>query len=269
MADLSDVETSMLASVTTSVYPTGIGAPSAIGPICRIYRGWPTSGSLNADLAAGKVNITISPDSHMGRTTTRYAPVWSSTPQTPDLSAVVTGCCISFSGSGGGNVAIGIRVDDKSYTYRPLATDNATLIAAILAAQIQNDQMVLLLGSTITIPGATTIVARVVPDSLSVQEVRRQERQIRVICWCPSPILRDVASSVVDTGLAASPFIPLSDGSQARVSYEGTLVFDQSQNALLYRRDLLYNAEYPTMITATTPSMLFGNLIINADSQTV
>ena len=35
-------------------------------------------------------------------------------------------------------------------------------------------------------------------------------------------------------------FMPLADGTDAWVRYAGTTVFDQSQDALLYRRDLLY-----------------------------
>ena len=42
------------------------------------------------------------------------------------------------------------------------------------------------------------------------------------------------------------------------------MVFDQSQDALLYRRDLLYRIEYPTTINELLPSMLFGDLILNA-----
>jgi hypothetical protein len=45
--------------------------------------------------------------------------------------------------------------------------------------------------------------------------------------------------------------------------YAGTTVFDQSQNARLYRRDLLYSVEYPTIISDTQPSMLFGDLVLN------
>ena len=44
-------------------------------------------------------------------------------------------------------------------------------------------------------------------------------------------------------------FITLADGSMGKLTYAGTTVFDQSQDALLYRRDLLYQVEYPTITT--------------------
>jgi hypothetical protein len=269
MADLSDVEISILACVTGYVYPNGMDAPNSIGPACRIYRGWPMSASLNADLAAGRVNITISPDSHPGRTTTRYAPEWSVNSLPCGLTATIVGCRLTFSGTITSSVAVGLRVDNKTYIYRPPMTDTVDLVAAVIASRVQQDQIALLSGATITIPGATTLVVRIAPDGVTFQELRRQERQVRVICWCSSPSVRDIASSVVDTGLAGQPFIVLEDGSRARITYEGTLVYDQSQNALLYRRDLLYMAEYPTMVSATMPSVLFGELAINADTQIV
>ena len=54
MADESDVETTLATLVTAQIYPQGTNAPSALGPLVRIYRGWPNPTALNADLAAGK-----------------------------------------------------------------------------------------------------------------------------------------------------------------------------------------------------------------------
>ena len=71
----------------------------------------------------------------------------------------------------------------------------------------------------------------------------------------PSPSIRH---------LAPLTFISLPDGTAARLIFGGSTVFDQSQNATLYRRDLTYSVEYATTITALQPSMLFGSLDLNA-----
>ena len=83
-------------------------------------------------------------------------------------------------------------------------------------------------------------------------------------CWCPTPHTRDAAAGAIDLAMVPLTFLALADGSQGRVIYAGTTVFDQSQNALLYRRDLLYSVEYATVLTATQPAMLFGELGVNA-----
>jgi hypothetical protein len=58
-------------------------------------------------------------------------------------------------------------------------------------------------------------------------------------------------------------FIALADGTAARLIFSGTATFDQSQDAILYRRDLIYTVEYATTVTALLPSMLFGSLDLN------
>ena len=54
------------------VYPQGTGAPSLLGRVARIYRGWPSTAALDADLAAGHLNISVSGDAAGQRTTTRW-----------------------------------------------------------------------------------------------------------------------------------------------------------------------------------------------------
>jgi hypothetical protein len=270
MADLSDVEIALLGCVTAAVYPEGVSAPSGIGTTCRVFRGWPIPGALNSDLAAGVVNISIAPDTVPGRTTTRYAPTWSMTVPSATLTATVNETVVTFAGTAGSGLAAGICINrQKVYVYRPQPHDTPQLVAANLAVQIRKDFIALLAGASIGVPGAQHLDARVAPDGIAMQEARRQQREIRVIAWCPTPSLRDVTSSIVDTFLAARSFVLLDDGTVARLTYHGTQVFDQSQNALLYRRDLVYTAEYATMIALSAPSMLFGNLIVNADQVTV
>jgi hypothetical protein len=270
MADLVDVEIALVGCVSGGIYPQGTNASSVLGIDCKIYRGWPIPAALNADLAAGDVNISISPDASQGRTTTRYIPKWVMTVPAATLTATVTGRTVTLTGAVTTGVAVGICIDHaKTYVYRPQAQDNTAMIAANLAAQITPDCMALVAGSTISLPEATFVQARVVPDGVGTQEIRRQEREVRVIAWCPTPLLRDQVTAAIDASLANQSFITLGDGTSARLEYHGTQVFDQSQNALLYRRDLIYKAEYASVATISGPGMLFGSLLMDADSLTV
>ena len=61
MADQSDVEIALVNVVAAALYPDGTDKFSVPGPDCRIYRGWPNSAALDADLAAGKINVTVFP----------------------------------------------------------------------------------------------------------------------------------------------------------------------------------------------------------------
>jgi hypothetical protein len=163
----------------------------------------------------------------------------------------------------------GLLVDGQSYAYRTQIGDSPALVAANLAALARANAIVQLSVSTLTIPGSGSLIVRVVADASAQQEIRRQEQIFRVTCWCPTPTSRDTAAIAVDLALAQSRFVSLADGSMGRLVYAGTTVFDQSQDALLYRRDLLYLVEYPTIVSALQPTMLFGDLLLNANNLTV
>ena len=267
MADESDVETTLVSLSFAALYPNGTNFPSVAGPDCRIYRGWPNSAALDADLTAGRINVTVFPVPGHVRTTTRYTQIRPGRAAQATLTASVSGTAVTLGGSAALGQVVGIRVNGiggQSYAYRTQVGDSPTLVAANLAALARANTIVQLSGPTLTIPGAGDLIARVVADASAQQEVRRQEQVFRITCWCPTPTFRDAAATAIDLALAQSVFINLADGSMGKVTYAGTTVFDQSQDALLYRRDLLYQIEYPTITTASQPAMLFGDLMVNA-----
>jgi uncharacterized protein YaiE (UPF0345 family) len=180
------------------------------------------------------------------------------------MTVQVTGNSVSFAGTADPALLVGILADGKTYVYQTLAGDTLALIAANLAGLLRSDMVVQLAGAAFTVPGVSVLVARVVSSASMQQEVRRQQQGFRISCWCPSPAVRDSVAATIDSVLAALCFTSMPDGSQARVRYAGTLVFDQSEDALLYRRDLLYDVEYSTTVNATQPTMLFGDLLLNA-----
>jgi hypothetical protein len=264
MADQSDVENALARLIAAALYPNGTDEVSVPGPDCRIYRGWPNSAALDRDLAAGKINITVFPASGAGRTTTRYAEQWIGAPNQPSLIAVAAGVSVAFSGRADTGQIAGILVDGRSYAYRTQAGDTPELVAANLATMARDRSIVRLSRGTLTIPGAGALLARVVSDAVMQQEVRRQEQDFRVTCWCPTPASRDTTAAAIDQSLSSERFLTLPDSTQGRLIYSGTTVFDQSQNADLYRRDLMYSVEYATILSASQPAMLFGDLALNA-----
>lgn len=266
MADQSDVEEALAALISAALYPAGANAGSAIGSVCRIYRGWPNAAALDADLAAGRVNVTVFPVEASARNTTRWALEWSVTPASPTLSAAVNGLTASFTGSAGTGQLAGLLVDANSYVYRAQPGDTPALVAAALAALVRVDRIAGLAGGSVTVPGAARLVARVVADATGVQEVRRQEQGFRVTAWCNAPDIRDATCTLIDAALAGITFLALPDGSAGRLRYRGTATMDQSQDAALYRRDLIYTVEYPTTLASLLPAMLFADLGLNGQT---
>ena len=263
MADLSDVEQALVGCVSAALYPGGVDAESATGSMCRVFRGWPVSAQLAADLAQGTANISVF-SLPGGRTTTRWPTEDSALSVMPALQVTVSGSSATFSGTVGIGQLAGILISNKSYVYRTQEGDTLGTVLAALRDLIQDDQTVIILGGTLVLPSLAYVTARTGSDSFVQSELRRQEKRVRVSIWSGSPEQRDIVAAAVDEALAGIDFLPLADGTSARLRSDGGTVFDNQEEAAgLYRRDLVFIIEYATTATVTQPSMLFGNLSVD------
>jgi hypothetical protein len=265
MADISDVEQAVADTVISILYPTGLTQTSIVGVLCRVYRGWPNAATLNADLNAGAVNVTVVTDNDSGRTTTRYLPEWQVISKLPSAVLQTTGQTIIISGDPADGDVVGAMIDGVAFAYRVQPGDTPGLVASNLNHLIQTHRPTSVQGPAIKVPGAGSIIVRVVCDNATAFESRRQEKDLRVICWCPSPPVRDTVAGAIDAAIDQMAFLRIPDTTNARIIYRNTTSYDQAQNALLYRRDLVYNVEYPTISTVQQPSMLFGSSGLNGN----
>lgn len=266
MADQSDVETVLTQLVSAVIYPQGTNSPSILGVTCRIYRGWPNSAALNADLAANRVNITVFPDARHELNSTRWSTEYMpATPVAPTLTITMAGNSATFGGTANPGQLAGLLADNLAVVHRTETGDTPALVAAILASYIRQQRIAQVSDCTVTVPGASLLIGRVVADQTVTEELRRQSQRFRISFWCPDPASRDTAASAVDAGLAAQDFIALPDGTSGRLRFVSSAVFDQSQDALLYRRDLLYAVDYSTTLVTTLPSMIFGDATLSPD----
>jgi hypothetical protein len=262
MADQSDVENALVAAISATLYPNGATETSIIGSgsvTIRVYRGWPVSTALHAALADGIVNVSVFP-SGAPRDTTRYPTAWNVATATPStLTVSVVNTTVTFAGTTAAGQMAGIAVDGATYVYLVQTGDTTALVAAALAAQlIAAGQIVQIAGASLTIPAASRLFARVEQAQNAFRETRRQKQSFRVSCWCPDPILRDQVAAAIDATMANTSFLTLADGTAARVTLAGGGSFDEFENATLYRRDLIYAADYATTLTAAQPAMVFG-----------
>ena len=266
MADQADVETVLAGLVSGVLYPQGVTAPSVLGVVCRVYRGWPNSAALDADLAAGVVNVTVFPQAGHERNTTRWpdecqVPAWVS----PTLTVSVNGVTATFAGAAGLGQVAGLLVDGVAVVHRLVANDTPASVAAVLASRIRTQRVALLSGASVTVPGAGLLVGRVVADQTVQRQTRRQIQEFRLSCWCPDPATRDAAAGAIDAALSAMDFVALPDGLAGRLRFVSSAVFDQSEDAALYRRDLVYSVEYATTTSLVLPSMIFGDSTVAPD----
>ena len=256
MADLSDVETALTNAIVQIIYPGGTTVPSVTGAAVKIFRGWPAPIGLNADLSASVANISIFSDPKTTRETTRYPRTWRTRLTTaPTLTVSTVGQTVTFGGTGGSGQVAGVEVDAVVCSIAVGASDTPVSVASALSGAIAGS---LRTGPTLTFPGAARVVARVGGGGVSVMETRRQEQGVIVSIWCSDPMVRDGLAASLDASLSLIDWLQFPDGSAGQLKYEATSEIDTSENANLYRRDLIYTVEYPTIIVAQNSTMVFG-----------
>jgi hypothetical protein len=147
-------------------------------------------------------------------------------------------------------ILVGTRV---VVAYNALPADTPTTIAAglaglLAAAGVPATSSV----GTVSLTGsAAYLSAQVGVSGTQAAEWRRQETQVQITFWCPSPTIRDNAAKLIEPTLAKTAFLTMPDNFQARLRYHNTLQFDQAEKVDLYRRDLIYGVEYATTDTDT------------------
>jgi hypothetical protein len=271
MADQADVENALTALVANAMYPDGTAAPSALGVACKVYRGAPAAPVLDADLAAGNLQVTILAQDSAMQNTTRYPRRWVAVaPVAPSLQVVVTGSAAVFSGTCAVGQLAGVMFNETSFAYAVQASDTPATVASNLAALARAAGWIVnYAGTSIAVPAAILFTARVVSGAGALQEIKRQVQKFGITLWCPDPATRDAAALLIDPALAVVGFLPLADGSAARLLYVGTTTQDNAEDAVLYRRDVIYSAEYPTTLSQIIPAMLFGTATMISDTVTV
>ena len=262
MADESDVEAALVAAVAAAIYPSGPAGAAVGGCPCRIARGEPNAEALNADLAAGVVNVTVRLVDNTSRNTTRYGPAWQLAAQTPPpLDVTMKGSVATFTGAGGAGAIVGVRAAGQAFSYATVAADTAASVAASLAQQIPGATAS---GVALSLPGSDGAPLVVVYGyATAISEVRRQEQGFSIGIYAPLPDARTAVAATVDQALAGIDFLPLADGSAGRLRYQRTRMDDAPSRAGIWRRDLFYTVEYGTTVLESVPDMVFGTLGLN------
>lgn len=258
MADLSDVLAALTTLSAQAVYPNGTGSPSVTGGAIRVYSGWPLPTNLDNDLraisqsiSAGACHVSIfaRPEE---KNVTRFSRDWLlQTVQAATLTATIVGQTVVIGGTiptASNPQFVTLNVNSAIYVYAVQVSDTLITIATALAALTGASNS----GATITFSNAARLnAARVGGTGTSIREIRRQEKTFQIVVWADSPIHRDQIAQPIDILLSNTQFINFADGSSGRLVYKSTMISDEQQNDRIYRRDLFYSVEYPTIQSAT------------------
>lgn len=240
MADIDDITARLAAIIADVLYPNGTSQPSICGIGVAVSPGWPLPAQLDADIKANRARVTVYARGD-GRNTTRYPVVWQETQaaaQTLTLSHTDTTVTL------GGTVSTPqvVVVNGQAYAVQP--TDTLDSIAAGVAALIPGASSA---GPVVSCPTGIKQAALAATGTVS-KETRRQTETLQVTVWAESPQARGLVAKAVDTALSELSRFDV-DGASVRLFWRSAINIDRSENALIYRRDILYSIEYPTVVS--------------------
>jgi hypothetical protein len=257
--DIEAVRLALIADIKAALLPNGDGQPGISGTAIKVFSGWPGSASLNADLAINTTYVSVVPQGD-GRNTTRY-PVGQRVlvPAAPTLTVSVAAQLVTIGGTVSVPQNVGLLINGKSYVYAVLTGDTLATIATSLAALVAVD----ISGTTATGPvitvGSTGRIktARVGASATMGSEVRRQERQVLITVWAPTPALRDQIGAALNIALAQIKFLSLPYGYGGRLIWARDNQIDRTQKQTIYCWDFSYLVEYPTVVISQAAQVLF------------
>ncbi|WP_316227830.1 hypothetical protein [Bradyrhizobium sp. SZCCHNR3015] len=247
MADLSDVTAYLLQAATDAVYPNGAARASIVGAGVRLMEGWPIAKQLDADMAAGKANVSVFPPAGAG--TTVY--------QVLDKTYVIQPAAIATTFTLAGNVitvagtlAPGefmTLVIDGAVACSQTGTSVADMLAK-LAAQAQSfGYPAVATSNTLAVPFGHELVVRQGGKAVEGKVVHRQQQSVWITVWAPTPTMRNALAAAIDVAIKSKNRVTMPDTSQALVVYSRTNTVDEQQAATIYRRDLIFNVDYATI----------------------
>ncbi|MBN6210666.1 hypothetical protein JYK21_29750 [Ralstonia pickettii] len=251
MADITDVSNALVTVIAGIVYPNGTSQPSITGAPVLVYQGWPDAGQLRADLAAGKVHVSVFPQPNMLRIVDSAVSDWS-TPSAPvnTITLTLSGQTVTVGGTVSTPQNAALVVDNKAYVYAVQAGDTLASIATALAALVNADQTASAAGAVVTIPGAKYMSPRVGGQGVAVRETRRQEQGYQITVWANCFDQRDPIAAAIDSALSGIPHLTLADQSAA-LRFKSSRQDDSQQKEGIYRRDLMYAVEFSTFASQT------------------
>lgn len=259
MATTSDVENALGSAIAAALYPNGIGSPSAVGSAVRIVAGWPDPATLDKDMVetggvptAAQVSIYPLPAE---RVTTRYRDEWRQNPlPAATYGMSVSGQAITITGAAPAPHApqnLAVIVNGAPYNVQTTAGQTAAQVAQALRNVIAVDFAgATVSGAVITLPtGARALRPAVGVLGTAYRPLRTVEKQFQVSVYHSNPAGRALVADMVDTALAATFWLTYADGTSGQLKYHGSREDDFVQKQRIYRRLLIYTAEFTVIQT--------------------
>jgi hypothetical protein len=263
VADLSDITTYLVGVAAGAIYPNGSSQPSITGKDVRIYEGWPEPAQLDLDMAGQHlVGNPPMPVTRSGGPVTNISvfPMQGGVPEPYQIldatyviiaanygmSFTVVGTLITVTGQPNPGEYLTI-IADRAHVFSASGNTTASILAQLLTSAQGPYPSASGTSSTLTIPANISLVVRQGGMGTLGKVTHRQEQYVMVSVWAPTPQDRKAVAAAIDNVIKQKITVTMPDTTMAKIVYNRTNTIDEQQLNTIYRRDLIYNAEYATL----------------------
>lgn len=228
----------------------------------KIYEGWPLPEQLDLDLAGNMLGSagTLQPRSGGRCAHVTVFPMQGTTPvpyQILDefyviippvygITGTVNGNTLTLTGTPGVGGFVTVIADNNYISSRTGASVAAIL--SNLASDLSADYAsVNVTSSTLQLPTAAYFVARIGAPAVMGKVTHRQKQSLMITVWAPDPTTRKALAIAIDGIIKQAVRYTMPDTSQIVLVYNRTNQTDEHETVTVYRRDLIFEAEYATV----------------------
>jgi hypothetical protein len=252
MADISDVLTAISNIAVAACYPNGTGNPSISGNPITVAPGWPIAEQLNNGFKAVPPQsfVSIFPLSGASAIDQVTAdPVVIVAPAHGMSASIAPSLVITVVGTPNVGEYLTVEVNNtKAYSYAAVQGDTLSTVCSNLAALVAADWPgTSAVGGVITLVGPTYVTVRIGAPGTMGEIIHRQKQQVQVTVWTPDPATRTTIGAAVDVALKNTLRLTMPDTSACILTFNATHFDDSRENGGVYRRDMIYLADYLTI----------------------
>lgn len=265
MADISDITAYLKAQALAAVYPNGTSQPSVANMDVAIMEGWPLANALENDIrglmvdpsdptqsrtisrpGGPRANVSIFPTAGSPMVYQILNKTYTITPAAINMTFTLSNDVITVSGEPAVGEYLTVIADD-SHVYSRSGSTAAEILYSIAGDAQADYPEASSTATTLTIPGTFSLVVRQGGVATLGRVINRQKHCVMVTVWAPTQSARTALAKAIDNVIKQTIKPTMPDTSQAIITYARTYVADDQQTVTIYRRDLVYDAEFATV----------------------
>lgn len=263
MASVDEVTGYLAKRAANVIYPGGSRLPGMVNTSVKVYPGWPVPGTLQQDIEAGHVHVSVWPLPSERRISTPLGrPCRLKEKGAPTLQITVNGSMIGVSGHVSASTIVKVSLDDSEYDFQFHAGKTAEDVVSALSQKLPRSFVII---NSICVLMTGSIRVSINTAGTAVRELRRQIKEFQITVWAPTPALRNRVGSLLDVWLSEMSHIDLNDGAPAQIFFARQYDSDTAENWHVYRRDLICSVNYATTQNIAAPVVTDITLTLNGN----